>query len=318
MPEFGVKLMSELRGPEDLVRQAVHAEERAMDFVAISDHIHPWLGDHPHSPAAWPVLGAIASQTTRIGIATGVTCPIVRYHPVVLSHMVATVAVLSGGRFTFAIGAGERLNEHVLGTGWPPIDVRHRMLREAVAIMRQLWAGDFSSYRGEYFTAEDVRIYDLPDDPVPLVMAVSGSESIDVAAECAVEGIMATDPEAQIIDAWVERGGDRSMTYTEIPFAVAADEAEGLRLAHRDFRFSAPGWTVMSELPNHVNFDAATASVRPEDLADSIPHGPDPQTYIEAVQQFLDAGFEKISFVPVGDDLERFWSVSEKVTAALR
>lgn len=317
MPSFGVKLMSELRTADELVEHAVEAERRGLDFVAISDHIHPWLGDHEHSPAAWPVLGAVAAKTERIGIATGLTCPILRYHPIVIAQMAATVASMSGGRFTLALGAGERLNEHVVGAGWPPVDVRHEMLGEAIEVMRALWTGEFISHRGRHFTAEDVRIYDLPDEAIPVVVGVSGPASLDLAADCDADGIMAIDADPELIDGWGERGGDRSMTYTEVAFAVAADEAAGLELAHRNFRFVAPGWTVMSELPNPVNFDAATASVRPEDLAGDIPHGPDPEVYVDAVSSFLDAGFDKVSFVPVGDDLERFWAITEQVVDRL-
>ena len=272
MPSFGVKLMSELRTPGELVQHAVEAEQRGLDFVAISDHIHPWLGDHEHSPAAWPVLGAVAAKTERIGIATGLTCPILRYHPVVIAQMAATVASMSGGRFTLAVGAGERLNEHVVGAGWPPVDVRHEMLGEAIEVMRSLWTGEFVSHRGRHFTAEDVRIYDLPDDEIPVVVGVSGPASLDLAARCDADGIMAIDADAALIDGWGERGGDRSMTYTEVAFAVAADEATGLTLAHRNFRF---------------------------------------------VSKFLEAGFDKVSFVPVGDDLERFWSITEQVVDRL-
>lgn len=317
MPSFGVKLMSELRPPGELVEQAVEAEHRGFDFVAISDHIHPWLGDHEHSPAAWPVLGAVADATERIGLVTGITCPILRYHPVIVAQMAATVATMSGGRLTLGVGAGERLNEHVVGAGWPPVDVRHEMLGEAVELMRALWGGEFVTHRGRHFAAEDVRIYDLPDGPIPILVGVSGGASLDLADSCGADGIMAIDPDPGLIDSWVERGGDGSMTYTEIAFAVAAHDDEGLALAHRDFRFVAPGWSVMAELPNPMNFDAATASVRPEDMAKAIPHGSDPATYVDAVSAFLIAGFDKISFVPVGDDLDRFWEISARVREAL-
>lgn len=317
MPSFGVKLMSELRSPAELVDHAVEAEERGFDFVAISDHIHPWLSDHEHSPSAWPVLGAIASRTEQIEIATGITCPILRYHPLIVAQMAATVAVMSAGRFTLAVGAGERLNEHVTGDHFPSVDVRHEMLGEAIEVMRLAWGGGFVSHRGTHYTVDDARIYDLPERPIPLVVGVSGGKSLDLAEACGADGIMATDPEASIIDGWRERGGDTAVTYTEVPFAVAEDEERGLELAHRLFRFGAPGWAVMSELPSPMNFDAATALVRPEDLSDSIPHGPEPKSYVEAVRQFLDAGFERVSFVPVGDDLDRFWAVADEVRQEL-
>ncbi|MCB0963812.1 MAG: hypothetical protein KDA98_11015, partial [Acidimicrobiales bacterium] len=121
-----------------------------------------------------------------------------------------------------------------------------------------------------------------------------------------------------LVDGWSERGGAVDRTYTEVPFAVAASDQEGLELAHRFFRFGAPGWSVMAELPNVRAFDAATEAVQPEDLADDIPHGPDADSYVEIVRTFLDAGFRRISFVPVGDDLDRFWSIATEVAGELR
>src|SRR5690606_29443492 len=90
-------------------------------------------------------------------------CPLIRYHPVVVAQQAATVATMSEGRFVLGLGAGERLNEHVVGEGWPPVDVRHEMLGEAIDVLRHLWAGGFVSHRGPWFTVEDARIYDLPD-----------------------------------------------------------------------------------------------------------------------------------------------------------
>jgi G6PDH family F420-dependent oxidoreductase len=318
MTRFGLKLMAELRGPRELVAQAVAAEEAGFDFVAISDHIHPWLPEHDHSPFAWSVLGAVA-HATDLDLATGLTCPIGRYHPVIVAQAAATVAAMTDARFTLALGAGERLNEHVTGKPFPAVDLRHEMLGEAIGIVRELWSGDWTTIRGTHFTVEDARIYDLPEQPIDLVVGVSGPASLDLARASGADGIMATVPEAELVDGWGDRDGDPSATWAEVPFAVAATEEEGLRLAHERFRFGAAGWKVMSELPNPVNFAAACESVRPEDLADSVPHGPDAGRYVDAVQGFLDAGFRNVSIVPLADDVDatiRLWN--EEVRPALK
>jgi len=310
MSTFGFKLMSELRSATELVDQAVRAEAAGFDFAAISDHIHPWLPEHHHSPFAWSVLGGVASRTESLELATGVTCPIGRYHPVLVAQAAATVASMTNRPFTLAVGAGERLNEHVTGDPFPAVDLRHEMLVEAVELMQALWSGEWTTRRGRHFTVEDARIYDLPAEPVRLVVAVSGDSSLDVAEAVGADGIMATDADRSLVDGWADRGGRREATWTEVPFAWAPTTEEGLRLAHERFRFSAAGWKVMSELPNPVNFAAACESVRPEDLAGTIPHGPDPQPYLDAVRSYQEAGFERIAVVPVGDDVEgllRFW-----------
>ncbi len=95
-----------------------------------------------------------------------------------------------------------------------------------------------------------------------------------------------------------------------MPFAWASDDATGLALAYERFRFGLLGWPVMSELPTPASFAAACARIRPEDVAETVPYGPDPKRYVDAVGQFVYAGFERIAIVPVGDDLDgffRFW-----------
>jgi G6PDH family F420-dependent oxidoreductase len=303
MTTFGLKLMSELRDARELVDQAQAAAGAGLGFAAISDHIHPWLPEHQHSPFAWSVLGAVAARVPELELATGVTCPIGRYHPVVVAHAAATVATLSDRRFTLALGSGERLNEHVTGQPFPAIDQRLEMLREAVEIITALQSGEFVTHRGRWFTAEDVRLYDLPDDPINVVLAISGPASLEVARDCA-DGVMSNEPVGELLGAWRDGGGDGANTWTEVPFAWAASEEQGLRLAHERFRFGAGGGKGMSELPNPVNFGAATQQVRPEDLAEDIPHGPDPEVYINALEVLRGNGFERIAIVPVGDDVE--------------
>jgi len=90
--------------------------------------------------------------------------------------------VLSGGRFTLAVGAGEKLNEHVVGRGWPPVDIRQEMLAEAVEALRELWQGGWVTYRGKHITVEDARPYTLPDQPPEVLIAGSGPEAMSLAA----------------------------------------------------------------------------------------------------------------------------------------
>jgi Luciferase-like monooxygenase len=119
MLKLGYKLMSEEHGPAALVRNAQRAEQAGFDFAAMSDHFFPWLEEQGHAPLAWSVLGAVANATRRIGLMTAVTCPTMRYHPAIIAQGTATMALLSNDRFTLGLGAGERLNEHIIGTGWP-------------------------------------------------------------------------------------------------------------------------------------------------------------------------------------------------------
>jgi G6PDH family F420-dependent oxidoreductase len=305
---FGYTLMSEEHDPRELVAIARRSEEAGFDFLVASDHYHPWVPEQRHSPYAWSVLGAAAAVTERIELATLVTCPIVRYHPAIVAQKAATVALLSDGRFRLNLGAGERLNEHVVGDGWPGVDVRHEMLAEATEIIRLLWQGGYCSYEGRFFTVEDARVFDLPERPVPIGIAASGRRSAELAARRG-DALVAIEPRPDLVERYRDAGGTGD-TWCQIAVCWGDDERKALETAHERFRWAALGWKVMAELPNPVNFAAASANVRPEDLTGTIPVGPDPQRYLDAVKQFTDAGFERVAFVQIGDDQDgffRFW-----------
>ncbi len=310
MTRFGYTLMGEGHGPRALVDNAVRAEQAGFEFAVLSDHYHPWLPSQHHSPFTWSVLGAVAHATERMELATMVTCPTIRYHPAIIAQAAATVAVMSEGRFTLGLGAGERLNEHVVGAGWPSAEVRHEMLAEAIEVLRRLWSGGYVSHRGRYYNVEDARVFDLPEDPIEIFVAVSGGASASLAAEAA-EGMCATEAEADLVAAYLDAGGRPEATWGQIPLSWHPDEAQGAAQAHDQFRFGHPGWKVMAELPNPVNFAAATETVTPEHMAEMVPCGPDPERHVTGIQTYVDAGFERIAVVQVGDDQEgflRFWT----------
>src|SRR4051812_38883458 len=136
--KIGYKLSAEGFGPQEIVRQAVRAEQVGFDFVEMSDHFHPWVEAQGHSSFVWSVLANIAAKTSTLELATGVTCPSVRCHPAIIAQAAATLALLSDGRFTLGLGAGERLNEHIVGRGFPGIHERHAVFQEALEIIRLL------------------------------------------------------------------------------------------------------------------------------------------------------------------------------------
>ena len=304
MTKLGYTLFSELRGPKDLVAQARRAEEVGFDFAVMSDHFHPWLSSHSNSPFAWSVLGAVAAVTDRIGLGTLVTCPFLRYHPAIIAQAAATIAVMSDNRFTLALGSGEQLNEHVVGKGWPPVDVRHEMLAESVEIMQLLWSGGFQSYRGKHLTLEDARLYTLPDQPVPIAIAGSGDQSIDLAAGVGAH-FVAIEPNPDLVQRF-EQASPGKRKIGQVALSYDADESTAKEHAMR-FAFGVAGWKVMAELPNVANFDAAVGTVRQEDVTSMVACGPDPDVHVKAIREFMDAGYDEVAVVQVGDDIDGFF-----------
>ncbi|WP_227981323.1 TIGR03557 family F420-dependent LLM class oxidoreductase [Nocardia spumae] len=303
--QIGYKLAAEAFGPQELIRQAILAEAAGFDFVEISDHFHPWLDNQGHSPFAWSVLSAIAARTDRIELATGVTCPTVRYHPAIIAQAAATLALISDGRFTLGVGSGERLNEHVVGAGFPAsVPGRHRRLREALEIIRLLWRGGYRSYRGEYLQVSDARIFDLPDRLPTIAVAAGGPAAARLAGELG-DGLFATELSPELVRQFRASGGD-GPRYVEIPVAWARDAHTGARAALETSRWGLTGWKVMSELPNPANFAAATETVREEDIRRQFTCGTDADDYLNAVRPYLDAGFDRLVLQNAGPDPDGF------------
>jgi G6PDH family F420-dependent oxidoreductase len=302
--QIGYKLSTESFGPAEIVAQARLAEQAGFDFVELSDHYHPWLESQGHSGFTWSMLGAMAAGTERVGLVTGVTCPSFRYHPAIIAQAAATVAILSGGRFTLGVGSGERLNEHITGAPFPSVRRRHEVLREALEIIRLLWQGGYQSYDGKYLQLDDARVFDLPETLPQIAVAASGSPSVTLAAQLG-DGLFATEPERDLIEAFRGAGGT-GPCYAEVPLAWAPDADTAARAALETARWAVTGWKVMSELPNPVNFAAASTTVTVDDIKAQFACGPDVEHHLEKAQLFVDAGFDHLVLQNAGPDPEGF------------
>jgi G6PDH family F420-dependent oxidoreductase len=298
---IGYTLMSEQSGPKELVRYAARAEQAGFDFEVMSDHYFPWLEEQGHSGYAWSMLGAVTQVTDRVELMTYVTCPTMRYHPAVVAQKAATIGVLSDGRFTLGLGAGENLNEHVVGRGWPPVNVRHEMLVEAVGIIDALFDGGYVSRSGEHFRVDSAKLWDLPEQRVPLALAVSGSQSIELFAPLS-DHLVAVEPEPALVQEWQAAGprGDRAIG--QLPICWAPTHEAAVELAHEQFRWFGGGWKVNAELPGPAGFAGATQFVRPEDVASSIPCGPEVEQVLRSITEWEDAGFTDLALVQIGDE----------------
>ena len=310
MIKIGYKLMSEEHGPADLVRNAQRAERAGFDFAAISDHYFPWLPEQGHAPFAWSVLGALAQATERMGLMTAVTCPIMRYHPAIIAQATATMGLLSGDRFTLGVGAGERLNEHVVGEGWPGVVERHERLSEALDIIQGLLVGALATYRGAYFQLDHARLFDRPGRKPPVSMAAGGLDAAHLAAE-KTDGLIVTEPRHELINAFTKAGG-KGPRYCEVALCVAPDEAAGRKTAHRYFRWSLAGWPVMAELPHDEAFAAASQHVSLDAVGEAISCGPSAERHLAAIGKYIDAGCDHIVLNQIGPDQDSFFELFEK------
>ena len=299
---IGCFLSSEEHTPRDLVALARRAEEAGFHALWISDHYHPWNDEQGHSPFVWSVIGAI-SEATKLPVTTGVTCPTVRIHPAILAQAAATSQLLLEGRFGFGIGTGEALNEHILGDRWPEADVRLEMLEEAVEVIRLLWEGGQRSHRGRHYTVENARIYDLPDEPPPILVSAFGPKATRVAARIG-DGFCTVAPDKENISLYRSEGG-KGPVHAGVKVCYMDTEEEATRTFMRLWPNDGLPGELAQVLPTPSHFEQASELVTPEHV--QAPLGPDLDRHAETLQEYADAGVDELFVQQVGPDQEAFF-----------
>ncbi len=311
MAKIGYFLSSEEHGAKALVDQAVSAERAGFEALWISDHYHPWNDEQGQSAFVWSVLGAIAQATERIPVYTAVTCPTVRIHPAVVAQAAATAAVLLDGRFGLGVGTGEALNEHIFGDAWPETDVRLEMLEEAIELMRRLWEGASTSHRGKHYTVENARIYTLPEAPPPILVSGFGPKSIELAGRIG-DGYMSTMPDAEMVQQFRAAGGGDKPTHAGLKVCWGEEEASALKTAYRLWPNSGLPGELSQVLPTPRHFEQASSLVTEEMIGESVVCGPDLERHVEAVQQYVDAGYDEVYVGQIGPDQDGFFAFYER------
>jgi len=311
MVELGYTLSSEEFPPNELVKHAQKAESLGFTFAGISDHFHPWLDQQANSPFAWTTLGGVAATTSTLNVITGVTCPLIRYHPAIIAQAAATVAAMMPGRFSLGVGTGENLNEHIIGTRWPPIAVRQEMLEEAVDLIRQLWQGGYQSHRGVYYTVDNARIYTLPEQLPPVIVAASGQESATMAGKIG-DGLISVAPNTEVVKTFEQNGGEGKPKYAQVTVCWAKDEQSARETAFQWWANAGVTGQLSQELALPQYFEQATEMLDPKAATKSMPLGPDLENYLHDIKTYTDAGFTHLYMHQVGPDQDGFFQFAEK------
>jgi G6PDH family F420-dependent oxidoreductase len=295
--KVGYFLSCEEYTPDDLVAQAVAAEQAGFEALWISDHFHPWNDEQGQSPFVWSVIGAL-SQACSLPVTTAVTCPTVRIHPAVVAQAAATSAVMCRGGFSLGVGSGEALNEHVLGDPWPAAEVRLEMLEEAVDLMRTLWEGGVVTRRGRHYQVDRARLYTLPDEPPPVLVSAFGPKAAEVAARIG-DGFVSTSPDRELLAEYRAKGG-RGPAQGGTKVAWAPTPEEGWQHAHRLWANAGVPGELAQVLPSPAHFEQVSALVTEESTRESVPAGPDPRVHVAALCEYADAGFDEVYVANMG------------------
>ena len=176
--DFGLGL-SVQHLPDDAqeVRFAEHLEQarlaRAVGFSSV------WASQHYLAePFTYfqpiPTLARVAAEVPGMTLGTGVLL-LPLHHPVEVAEQLATLDVISGGRFVFGVGLGYRDVENV-AMGHNPRD-RVGRLEEGLDVVERLWGGEPVSYQGKHFSLREVRISMRPQQrPRPRIWLAANSD----------------------------------------------------------------------------------------------------------------------------------------------
>lgn len=295
---IGYFLSCEEYAPSHLIEQARAAEAAGFEALWISDHYHPWNDEQGQSAFVWSVIGAI-SQVCRLPVTTAVTCPTTRIHPAVVAQAAATANVLLDGRFRLGVGTGEALNEHILGDSWPRLDQRLDMLEEAIALMRELWTGDFVSHQGEHYELDNARIYTRLDGAVPVYISAFGPKAVEVAARVG-DGFVCTKADAELVERFRSLGGGSKPAQGGYKVCWGRDVDTAAKTAHALWpNESLPG-ELAQVLPSPRHFEQASSLVTEPMTRANFALGPDVDAHVEAFRPYVEAGYDEVYISQIG------------------
>ena len=327
MTTIGYAAMLEQFHPTDLLDWCAGAE--AAGFSAgfmVSEHFQPWTPQQGQSAFAWSFMGALGTRTSlRFG--TAVTCPGFRYHPAVVAHAAATLGAMFPGRFWLGLGAGEALNEHILGGEWPEIGVRSAMLFEAIEVIGKLFSGKVVKHDGEYFTLESAKLYTLPEQPVPILVATAGPMNAKRTGKFA-DGLItvgAADEKIRMLwDKFAEgareagKDPDAMRTQLQVHVSWAATQEEAERNALVEWPNGGMPFP-KQDIRNPEDFANMAKLVRIEDYRNRMLISADLDEHASALRGFVEMGFDEIYLHNVGRNQAEFIAAfGERVLPQLR
>lgn len=287
--------------PTDLLTYSQQAEAAGFGAVMASDHFHPWVPSQGHSAFVWAWLGALGA-TTNLKFGTGVTPPGYRYHPAVLAQAATTLEAMYPGRFYLGLGAGEALNEHIVGEYWPEAPVRLERLMESIEIITKLFTGKKIKHRGTHFNVESARLYTMPESPPPIYVATSGPIMAFRTGKF-TDGLItvgAADEKLKMLLGRYEKGAREAgkdvasmpkMLQVKISFADSVEEATAAAI--KEWPNGGMAFP-KADIRDPEDFEAMAKLVKPEHYKNRVLLTPDLDEHVAHLQHYIDLGFGEI------------------------
>jgi G6PDH family F420-dependent oxidoreductase len=181
---------------------------------------------------------------------------------------------------------------------------RLEMLEEAVGVIRDLFTGKQVNHRGQYFTAENARLYSVPAQPAPIYISGFGRQAVLLAARIA-DGYMTVIPDADMVRLYRDSGGADRPVQGGLKVCWDPDPDRARKTMHRLWPNEEIPGEAAQLLPLPRNFEQLSELVT-EDMV-SAPCGPDPEAHLAGLRPFADAGFDEVYVSQVGGAPEAFF-----------
>lgn len=312
---IGYHASHEQFAPSDLLTFVQMAETAGFQAIMTSDHIAPWSRRQANSGNNWAWLGAAMAKTSlpfgSLAIPGGW-----RYHPVVLAHLIATLAEMFPARLAWiAVGSGEALNEHVVGGSWPEKDERNTRLLEGAEVISALLRGDEVTKSASHFKADQAKLWSLPKS-APKIFGAALTEETAGWMGSWVEGLVTVRKPARELRNLVERfrvgGGNEKPLALQLQVSWAANKEDARLAAWDQWRNAAAPSACLADLRLPEDFDAATSDVKPEDIDDVIPLITNGDELLEIIDEAASCGFEEVFIHNVSRDQVGFLRFMER------
>lgn len=229
-----------------------------------------------------------------------------------LAHASATLAEMFPGRFWFAPGSGEFLNEHVTGEPWPDKETRQRRLGECLDVIRRLHTGERVTHHGE-ITVDRAKVWEVPDPRPGLILPALTPETAGRFAD-RVDGLVTVnqplDDLRGMIEAYREGGGTGKLAL-QVHLSWAETEDEAYAAAYDQWATNVFESPVMADLPLPEDYERRVDAqgVSREQLDGAVNISADLDRHVEWLTGYAELGFEEIYLHYVGRDQERFIDV---------
>jgi G6PDH family F420-dependent oxidoreductase len=314
MTTIGYAAMLEQFHPTELLDLCAQAEVAGFNAgFMVSEHFHPWTPQQGNAAFAWSFMGALG-QRTKLPFGTAVTCPGFRYHPAVIAHAAATLGAMYPGRFWLGLGAGEALNEHVIGGEWPEVGIRSSMLFEAIEVIDKLFSGKVVKHDGEYFTLESAKLYTRPEQPVPVFVATAGPLNAKRSGLHASGMITVGAPDEKIAMLFAKfaegcreagKDPDAARKLLQIHVSWAPTQQEAVDNAVREWPNGGMPFP-KQDIRNPEDFASMAKMVRPEHFTNRVLISADLEEHAAHVAKYVEMGFDEVHLHNVGRNQAEF------------